>query len=215
MNAFEAGRSVEARGLLVLIPFLQERAHDGRFVLTSKGRLARHLQETVGDALFNSTAESVWTVEIKVETSSNTGNLFLETWSNRNLEQMDSHAARGSNPGWLPKIQADLLFYYFLDSDELYIIDLFRLKQWAYRHDNGHPRIEKYPERRQAKYVQGNDTWGRCVPISDLQRALGPRMKKAFPKQLELLGDYDPADDSRRSTELAWAEMRKKIEAGK
>jgi hypothetical protein len=26
---------------------------------------------------------------------------------------------------------------------------------------------------------------------------------------------YDPADDSRRSTELAWAEMRKNIEAGK
>lgn len=188
MTAFDQARQVEARGMAILTPFLKTRAHDGRFVLTGKGRLARYLQETVGDALFNSDADTIWSVEIKVEEEDCYGNFFLETWSNKNLSDKSSHAQRGSNPGWLLKLQADLLFYYFVASDELYIIDLFALKRWAFVHDNGRPNIDRFPEKLQGKRTQLNDTWGRCVPIATLMAAL-PTTKKLFPRQIELFGE--------------------------
>src|ERR1043166_1316452 len=107
MSGFESARVVEARGLSVLTPFLDERA-DGRFVLFDKGPLARALQETTGDGVFNVEDGGTFFVEIKCERKW-TGNLFLETWSNRNLEDRQSHARRGCNPGWLYKLNADLL----------------------------------------------------------------------------------------------------------
>lgn len=189
MTAFDQTRQVEARGMAILTPFLKTRSHDGRLVLTSKGRLARHLQETIGDALFNSDAETIWSVEIKVEEEDRHGNFFLETWSNKNLSDKFSHAQRGSNPGWLLKLQADLLFYYFAASDELYIIDLFALKRWAFTvNEDGHPTIDRYREKLQGKRTQLNDTWGRCVPIVDIMKAL-PGTRKVFPRQIELFGE--------------------------
>ncbi len=73
----------------------------------------------------------MWAVEIKIEQAW-TGNLFLETWSKRNLEDKASHAELGSAPGWLLKTRADLLLYYFLDTDDLVTLPVFRLKQWAF-----------------------------------------------------------------------------------
>ena len=186
MNAFDNAKLTEARGLAVLVPFLKERAFDGRFVLTNKGRMARYLQETVGDALFNCDADTVWTIEIKVEESDIYGNFFLETWSNKNLNDKKNQADHGSNPGWMLKVRADLLFYYFLESDELYIIDLFKLRRWAFVHENGEPNIDRFREKLQGKRVQANDTWGRCVPISVIKEAVG--FRKIFPLQIELFG---------------------------
>lgn len=188
MNAYDNARQVETRGMAVLVPFLKERAHDGRFVLTSKGRLARYLQETIGDALFNTDVETLWSVEIKIEESNKYGNFFLETWSNKNLSDKVSHASRGSNPGWLLKLQADLLFYYFVASDELYVIDLFKLKQWAFVHGNGKPNIDRFPERLQSKRTQMNDTWGRCVPIAVIEQEVAG-VRKLFPRQIEMFGE--------------------------
>ena len=53
--------------------------------------------------------------------------------------------------------------------DRLYFIPFKKLRRWAF-HDHN---IYKWPERKQGKYQQLNDAWGRCVPIdvivSDLQ----------------------------------------------
>jgi hypothetical protein len=193
MNAFQSGRTVEARALVRLLPFIEERADGGRYVRTDKGRMARFLQESVGDILFNREG-SVFSIELKAE-ERHTGNLFLETWSNKNLEDAGSHAERGSNPGWLIKVKADLLFYYFLDTDQLYILSVLALKRWAfgYRdnpgklHSAGWDGKPSYPEIRQAKYFQMNDTWGRLVPVAVLMRNLSPAPKLTTVRQLELL----------------------------
>ena len=53
MNAFSEASKVEARSLEILRPFIAQRAFNGQYVLTSKGRLSCELQKTVGDILMN------------------------------------------------------------------------------------------------------------------------------------------------------------------
>ncbi len=168
MNSFDDTRRVEARSLAILVPYLLEWS-DGRLVLTSKGSLSRYLQETVGDLLMNQPSGHLHSVEFKAEQENKYGNFFLETWSNRNLEDKNSHAMRGSNVGWLAKLKADWLFYHFLGSDELFIMDLFKLQRWAFGANGAAGSIYKYPEKPQSKYPQPNDTWGRCVPIEIIE----------------------------------------------
>lgn len=186
--SFSACRRVEAEALAVLVPFLEEKA-DGRLVVTSKGRLAPFLQETVGDVIYSGRNDGrMWTVEIKAERENRHGNIFLETWSNRNLDDADSHALRGSNVGWLAKLRADLLFYYFITSDSLYVFNLFGLKRWAYGYERvpGNLYRPEFKEKLQSKYQQANDTWGRCVPIRTLMDEVEPEPRLIHPLQLAL-----------------------------
>ena len=160
-------------------------------MVLEKGPLARALQESVGDVIFNIKGGEVWSAEIKVEEDNKYGNFFLETWSNKNLADRSSYIDRGNNPGWIYKVKSRLLLYYFLSQDDLYVFDLFRLKQWAFGHDPGNnsARLFQYPERSQGKRQQMNDTWGRCVPIEVLRKAVG--FKRLNPKQLPLF-DEEP-----------------------
>lgn len=163
----------------MLGPYLDE-LNDERVVLTSKGTLAKWLQETAGDVMVNTPDGRLWTVELKTERKW-TGNLFLETWSNRNLNVKADHAMYGSNPGWLAKLRADLLLYYFLDADILISLDLFELKRWAFGYLENSEHVagnlyrcngsgeQEFRERPQGVYRQANDTWGRLVPVRTLQ----------------------------------------------
>lgn len=197
MNAFTEARKVEARSLVVLTPFLEER--HGHFVLTGKGRLARFLQERIGDLLFNDAAGNVWTVELKAELRF-TGNLFLETWSNRNFDDPVSHAEHGSRRGWLDTCAADLLFYHFIGDDRLYVFNFLALKRWAFVAES--PRFSEpdasglkrklvgrsndFPEVLQVKYGQPNRTCGRLVPVRTLERECQPPPKLLHPRQIAL-----------------------------
>ena len=186
MNAFESASLVEAKAYAVLMPYLEERSYQSRFVKTAKGALAKWLQEQVGDVLMNVTDEQVCAIEIKAENTW-TKNLFLEVWSNRNLESRQSHADRGQNRGWLDKLRADVLLYYFLDEDILVSLPVFSLKRWAFGHGDVAGRLYDYPEKRQGKWVQMNDTWGRCVPVKTLIDEAGARATRV--RQLSLLED--------------------------
>jgi hypothetical protein len=92
-----------------------------------------------------------YTVELKVEVKNPYGNLFLETWSNK----------KRMNPGWFYKSHADLLLYVFLESKEVYLVSMNDLRGWAYAAD----WESRWKEKKQGKYQQMNDTWGRPVPI--------------------------------------------------
>lgn len=173
MSGWADARGIEARAMSVLIPYLEDRS-DGRLVLTGKGVLSKRLQESAGDVILNDNDQRMWTVEIKAE-QKHTGNLFLETYSNKNLENRLSHAERGSSMGWLYKQCADLLLYYFLDTGDLYSIDLFKLKRWAFGHKGMAGRIYRFNEVLQQRHGQMNDTWGRLVPIAVISREVGLR----------------------------------------
>lgn len=185
MNGYERANTVEARGMERLMPFLRERSFEGRSVIrTAKGSLAVELQAHFGDVLMNtSNEETVLGVEIKVGRRF-TGNLFLETWSNRNLEFRSSHVERGSKPGWLVTQRADMLLYYFLDGDILIATPLFKLQQWCFGSGDMPGMIYGYPEKPQSQYDQLNDTYGRCVPISAIERDIP--VKRLSVSQLEL-----------------------------
>ena len=66
-------------------------------------------------------------------------------------------------------LRADLLLYHFIDDDELYMIKLPDLQEWAFVDE----KIYSYPEKCQKKREQLNDTWGRCVPIVDIKTQVG------------------------------------------
>jgi hypothetical protein len=171
MNAFANACMVEARAIARLTPLFDDMSN-GHFVHTNKGTLARWLQLTAGDVLLNTRDGKTVAVELKAE-ERHTGNLFLETFSNRNLTDRQSHADRGISRGWLDHCRADWLFYFFEDRDLLYVVDLFELKRWAFVQG----QIYKFRECVQRKYDQPNETVGRVVPVSVLSRALGRRFR--------------------------------------
>lgn len=185
MTAFGEACAVEAQGMAILLPYLEERTD--RLVLNLKGPLSRHLQLVTGDAIIN-IKDSVRSIELKVERR-HTGRLFLETWSNRNLEDRNNHADKGSNPGWLFHSRADVLLYYFLDTDDLYALNLFSLKRWCFGYRELPGNLYIYDEVAQKKYTQMNDTHGRCVPIEKLQRDLKNGFKHCKVKQIPLLNE--------------------------
>lgn len=161
MSAIDTTRNIERLSLDILRPFIRQQSFQGQYVVTSKGRLSQELQLTVGDVLYNKDSETILSIEIKAELENKFGNFFLESWSNR--ERFKT--------GWMFNVRCDWLFYHFLQEDLLYAIPFMKLLRWAF-HDR---RLYDFPERKQSKYDQLNDTWGRCVPISVLQREIGLR----------------------------------------
>jgi hypothetical protein len=169
MNSFDQTSDIGNLVVLEVRPLLELISFNGRYVRTDKGPLSRSLQERIGDVLYNSDDTEVWSVEIKGERE-HTGNLFIETWSNRSR----------FNRGWLDKLDADLLLYYFLDTKDLYAIRLQKLRAWAFGGSWGaaeypHGNIYRFREVKQRRWEQLNDTWGRLVPIETVRVELGFR----------------------------------------
>jgi hypothetical protein len=169
MNSFQRASQVEIKSMERLIPFLEQKSYRGRLVITNKGPLSEFLQRTVGDMLFN-TESSVYSIELKTEEKNSHNNFFLETWSNLNYSPRKT--------GWMFTLQCDLLWYYFLETDELYSIRFKSLWEWAFVYRN----IYRFNEKPQGKYGQLNKTVGRCVPISVIKNEVG--FKLMYPMEL-------------------------------
>ena len=159
MNAFDQARTIEQRSMVIVRPFIEQRAFNGQYVVTSKGPLARDLQKSAGDFLYNKGGpDTVYGAELKSEESKKHPNFFFETWSN--LSRF--------TPGWMFTLSTDVLLYHFLDDDELYVIPFHKLRVWAFQKG----RLYEFPEKPQRKRQQKNDTWGRCVAIEVASREL-------------------------------------------
>lgn len=151
-NAFVKASKIEQLGELDVLPYMERVWADHTYYPTRHHAL---IQKVCGDFLVRWLGDAVY-IELKVEEENKHGNLFVEMWSNK---------SRGTQ-GWFHTCQADRMWYYFLNSRELYMFKMQDLKDWARRN------IEKYPEKPQGKYEQLNDTWGRCVPIPVLASVL-------------------------------------------
>lgn len=174
-NAFDLARKIEAESRRILEPMLELHTN-GRYVYTDKGPLAKEIQKKYGDLFINMASNGeINSIELKAEKKP-TGNLFLEFWSNGSRY----------NLGWMLHSDADLLFYHILDSDELYILPMQRLKKWFWfgvgpKRSDGTSRLHKpaylrFEARRQNKYEQMNDTWGCCVPVSVIKNEVGLKL---------------------------------------
>ncbi len=155
MSAFSKCSDIEAEGMKHVLPFIASRSE--RFVITNKGRLSLELQKRYGDLFLNSSSGEIWSVEVKTEQGNKHNNLFLEVWSNRSRDTL----------GWMHNLNCDILLYFFLDEMDLYSIRMPRLQDWFFSEQ------ERFPLKRQNKYDQKNDTWGRCVPISVIGQEVG------------------------------------------
>jgi hypothetical protein len=143
------------------------------------------MQEKFGDVLAQHRTESIW-IEVKAE-EKYTGNFFIEEWSNYSK----------GNPGWMHKLDTDMLWYHFLDVERVYLIDFQELKRWLFsppewcRYEtrainikqypfvtppewseylSGQVNMNEYPLIDQQKTTQMNDTWGRLVPVMDIMQ---------------------------------------------
>lgn len=182
MNAFESACEVEAKSLLILRPFLEDYSK-GTYWFSANGPLNKCYQEQHGDGLFTDKSGRMRSVEIKSERV-HTGNLFLEVWSNRNFDDRDSFLRLGCNPGWLSKLRSDYLFYYFLDTDTLYILNLWKLQRWAFGCRGSRANIYRYKEVVQHRREQANCTVGYLVKVADLKEL--DMVKVFYPRQAEM-----------------------------
>ena len=159
MNPFKKASQVETEAFRVLMPYAEMFCEHGTLVQTHGQLFA---QKYIGDMIgkSKSTGNAV-SIEVKAEQDDATGNLFLESWSNR------AHFTHG----WMHTSQAEMLWYYFVGPQKLYTCELDKLKQWAFAHNknrSGFSNVSRFPERVQSKYMQSNDTWGWCVPVTVL-----------------------------------------------
>jgi hypothetical protein len=164
-NGYAEASGLGDLGLQLILPLIELRSN-GRMVTTSKGTMARELQRTVGDVLFNRSDGRVYGVEVKTERQDSHGNFFFEYWSNKGLAEDGSPLL---THGWLHTLRTDLLFYLFYEDRRLYIMNFQKLQKWAFFEN----KIYAYPEKRQNAYQQRNVTWGRVVPIAHVARDVG------------------------------------------
>jgi hypothetical protein len=170
MNAFEHNRGTEKKSHQEIVPLLMK-LFNGRIVSTASGSLSVQLQKTAGDYLAQKAASNDFLsrefhsdligIELKTE-EKHTGNLFIETWSNKSRW----------NPGWIYTSLADYLLYHFLDCGVCYVLSMRALKQFCFTTPNKSKsagKLSDYREVEQGKHNQKNDTWGRLVPVDDLK----------------------------------------------
>lgn len=175
-TSYMDSRVVEKKGLDDIIPFVKHYARDNWY------RLAETPNEQIefGDILARSKGWSESWIELKTEETF-TGNLFLENWSNLDFDRRKA--------GWMWTKHCDILFYYFLDNKELYVINPFEeLFRWFHgsvsRAEDGtfaadsQPRYAKYRWTPQKKCKQNNKTTGFIVPIRDVANDLGDSIKR-------------------------------------
>ena len=172
---FSDCQNVELAGLNILVPFLNKFSTVPPQSITDE-----HQQKTIGDLMCHFKNLGETSVEVKIE-SRFTGNLFIETWSNREW----------GTPGWLHTCQADLLVYYFLDEDRLVTCGMSALRHWCI--GKADPHIDQYPVK-QVKQNQRNDTVGTIVPICDLRDAKLDHWYECRPKQVLSQGDTNEPD---------------------
>jgi hypothetical protein len=163
MTAYDTCLSVEAKGQEIITSWLRQLGH---VVVFNRHDIRNAEFQTYGDLIVKRAVKDKHElVELKIEETNIYGNLFIETWSNKNWW----------NPGWLYKTKADWLFYYFIKEDQLYQMKMENLRRFLFEtHNTG--KVEtfaKYQEKPQKKYNQPNQTFGLCVPISDLLKQTG------------------------------------------
>ncbi|MFQ5639028.1 MAG: hypothetical protein ACE5IR_13675 [bacterium] len=102
------------------------------------------------------TQKKTYKVEIKGDLWHKTGNFFFETLSNREK----------NTPGCFLYTQADLLFYYFVEIKELYILPMPETRKWFLS------TWQRFKERSTTTPVYNDfyTTVGRLVPVASVMR---------------------------------------------
>ncbi|KKN36152.1 hypothetical protein LCGC14_0776350 [marine sediment metagenome] len=182
MTAFDDASEVEKLALLDLLPYLERRCE----ATPHKTHHQLVLQKYAGDLLIQVPGRAKF-IELKAEREDKYERLFLETWSNRSRFTV----------GWMFTSRADWLWYYFVEERRLFHVEFDNLKRWAFGQGDNQGAIysSDFPERKQKKREQKNDTWGRAVAYSILKRDVPSFCGPINPvRELQLAGTVSIAD---------------------
>ena len=155
---------VEQQGTRIVSSYIRHVTGNPPMSITEKS-----LQTTIGDFVCQFAKLGITSMELKTERRY-TGNLFVETWQNREW----------GTPGWLHTSRASLLWTYYIDADLLVGVSLPSLRQWLLSRPNSH--IDSYRQV-QIDKDQKNDTVGVLVPIEHLRTAKLQYWFEAKPKR--------------------------------
>lgn len=111
------------------------------------------------------TQQGITSVKIKGDRWHKTGNFFFETHSN----------AEKNTPGCFMYTQANLLFYYFVEIHDLYILPMPATREWFDKN------ISRFQERSTTTPTRGGScytTKGRLVPIKDVLQEVSGVVKE-------------------------------------
>lgn len=163
-RAFDACLTVEEQGLEILAPIVPE-FYNQYVLIGGDSDLTVWIQENVGDMVARNPPSAPEIVDFKIEEFNKHKNFFLEMFSNKSRRTL----------GWFVTARYTKLWYFFLDTRQLFIIDFDSLKRWGRgpSKKGRRCRLIDFPLREQDKRKQMNDTWGRCVPIDVIREEVG------------------------------------------
>lgn len=164
MSAFDKSRAVEQRGWKEICGLIRSLA-DGQCEEMFDNPDAQRDGYDLRCAVWEYSKGRPAKLELKVEEENPRGNLFLETWSNKEFGRQ--------KVGWMMTSKADWLLYYFLDTKTLYMIPFKRLWNWFFGDDKFFGFGPQLRQVQQGKAEQLNKTCGVLTPTGDLYRHIG------------------------------------------
>lgn len=129
----------------------------GRVFDTNRMMRSEVRQRSIGDFIIAPDAAPAWCQEVKTE-QVHTGNLFLESWSNRTPD--DAYRRQG----WMETLDADRILFVFLDQSRAYQLDFPALQKWM-RYEMEYRRCQCRQSGMSERGEQRNSTWGYCAPL--------------------------------------------------
>jgi hypothetical protein len=190
-NAYDQGRSVEARGLERLRAWLTKTAHEGRWIWIAKNGLAELIQRAGADIII-ADSDKDWALDCKFIESAKSPDAPFERWSNlilvpgfskRDFEL--SHYSpmmidyRVSKPGWGVTSRADLILVYNLSLDRGVIGRRAAWIELLNTRVNGQLQWQIWKLREQSKYQQPNSSWNVWTPFPALVKRAGYQLFNA------------------------------------
>jgi hypothetical protein len=159
---------VEAKGVEWAVELLSTWLSPGATLTDTRTCASREfMQRTCGDFIGTLSDGITRNIEVKAERR-HTGNLFIETWSNRCVE------TELRRDGWIFTLHANWFLYVFLDREVTYLMDFPKLKEWCQIEGN----MYRYPEKPAAASLDGtqrNMSIGHPVPIAAMREPVGIR----------------------------------------
>ena len=166
----------EREGIRLALPYLQRMCKPGAEPLdTNRAKNSELLQRTIGDYLVPCVDGKLESYDVKTEREY-TGNLFVETWSNR-------AAGVWEKLGWIYTLRSDYLMAIYLDVKAAFVIPYGPLYEWCIT--SGNLYVGNYRERlvhRSANGQQRNQTIGYPVPFSHIVDKLRIQCLRYFPE---------------------------------
>ena len=162
MNQFEVDLQHSESQRNKLRDFYSIKAHEGRYIFINKDKLiSKWLQDNAVDTIMQISNRDEVYIEEKIV-----------RWKGKKYEAMTLEVMSCTVPGrekdgWMKYAKADILAYGFEQEDgsvELYIMNLFKLKDWFWKN------VKNYAT---TTTEQINRTVCKVVPIKDIQENVG------------------------------------------